>query len=159
MIKRQNKLEKQRTYSSEEVQALLNEHIKKEKALWEKDNEEKLAEERKKAEEIAGLPEEERRRARLDESVRLFEDEKKQYMSEKMEFETAKLLSNEDLPVSFAALLAGKDEDECRENVKLFKEEFLKELEANLNSRLRGRTPMTNSVVENNDPFLTGFGN
>ncbi|MCD8391207.1 MAG: DUF4355 domain-containing protein [Firmicutes bacterium] len=167
MIKRQDKnfLDKSREnksrkfYSDEEIEELLNERIQTEKEKWEEENEEKLQKEQEKAERFASLPENERRQAELDENVKVFEDEKKQYMLEKMEFETAKLLSEEELPVSFARLLAGEDIKECRNNVNLFKEEFTKELEANLNSRLRGRTPMTNSIVENNDPFLAGFGN
>lgn len=88
-----------------------------------------------------------------------FDAERERYMSEKLEFETAKLLMRANLPLSFAHILAGDDEEECAENVRIFKSEFSKAIEADLNTRLRGKTPLTSSVVENNDPFLKGFGN
>jgi len=87
-----------------------------------------------------------------------FEEEKKAYLSEKLEFEAAKLLSEEDLPVSFAKILKGADSEATKENIALFKKEFMKALEAALSERLKGTVPKTGAAeVYDNDPFLAGF--
>lgn len=87
-----------------------------------------------------------------------FENEKNQYLAEKLEFQAKKALSEENLPVSFAKLLCGENEDETLENIAVFKEEFLKAIEAALSERLKGSTPKTSAGTVEYDPFLRGFG-
>ena len=88
-----------------------------------------------------------------------FDEEKKAYMAEKLEFEAARTLSDEGLPVSFAKLLAGADGEETKDNVALFKKEFMKALEEALSKRLKGNVPKTGGTdIYENDPFLAGFG-
>lgn len=88
-----------------------------------------------------------------------FENEKKSYLEEKLEFHAKKALSEEGLPVSFSKLLCGESEEETLENIALFKEEFLKTVEAELSKKLKGSTPKTVSDMETFDSFLNGFGN
>lgn len=88
-----------------------------------------------------------------------FDEEKKAYLSEKQEFEAARALAQEDMPVSFAKLLAGSDSEATKENVVLFKKEFMKALEKALSERLKGNVPRTGTTdMYENDPFLAGFG-
>ena len=95
----------------------------------------------------------------LDERNRAeLENERKSYMSEKLEFHAEKALSKENLPVSFAKLLCGESEEETLENISVFKEEFMKAVEAALSEKLKGTTPKTASAQTEFDPFLNGFG-
>lgn len=88
-----------------------------------------------------------------------FEDEKKAYLEEKMEFEAARTLADEGLPTSFAKILAANDLEETQENVALFKKEFMNALEDALSKRLKGNAPRTgNANIHETDPFLMGFG-
>lgn len=88
-----------------------------------------------------------------------FEDELRSYQAEKLEFYAQKALAEEKLPVSFAKLLCGADESETLENIALFKEEFMKAIEAALSEKLRGTTPRTYTPSQDTfDPFLSGFG-
>lgn len=88
-----------------------------------------------------------------------FEDERRSYQAEKLEFHAQKALAEEKLPVSFAKLLCGADEAETLENIALFKEEFMKAIEAALSEKLRGTTPRTYTPSQDTfDPFLSGFG-
>jgi hypothetical protein len=101
----------------------------------------------------------ERAKAEMEKKQKAFDEEKRQYMLEKMEFEAAKALSKNNLPLSFARLLSGGDIDSTMSNIDTFKEEFMKAVEDALNERLRGATPKTGmSAKTNTDPFLTGFG-
>lgn len=88
-----------------------------------------------------------------------FENERRSYMAEKLEFHAKKTLTEENLPVSFSKLLCGKDEEETAENIAVFKEEFLKAVEAALSEKLKGSTPKTAAPSNEFDPFLNGFGN
>ncbi len=88
-----------------------------------------------------------------------FENEKKSYLAEKLEFHAKKALSEEGLPVSFAKLLCGGDEEETLENIFLFKEEFTKAIETALSKKLKGSTPRTAAGEVTFDSFLSGFGN
>lgn len=87
-----------------------------------------------------------------------FENERNQYLTEKLEFQAQRALSEENLPASFAKILCGEDEEETLENIAVFKKEFLKAVEAALYERLRGSTPKTSSGTVEYDPFLKGFG-
>lgn len=105
------------------------------------------------------LKKEEPEKGHENEEKTSFEDEKKAYMAEKLEFEAARTLAEEGLPVSFAKLLAKEDSEVTKENVALFKKEFMKALEEMLSKRLKGNVPRTGSTnMYENDPFLAGFG-
>ena len=149
-------------FTAEEVEKLIaqkvDEAIKSAKAAWDKDNEARIASERDDAAKLASMSTEERAKAELLKRESAFEEEKQKYINERMEFEATKALASENLPVSFAKILSGKDQDTTAENINLFKTEFFKAIEAALNERLKGRTPKTSSVVEYSDPFLSGFG-
>lgn len=88
-----------------------------------------------------------------------FENERRSYIAEKLEFHAKKTLTEENLPASFAKLLCGEDEEETVKNIALFKEEFLRAVEAALSERLKGSTPKTAAPSNEFDPFLTGFSN
>lgn len=153
----------EKTYTEQEFQSevdrRVSEALKKAKASWDKDNEVKIQSERDDAAKLAVMSADERARAEMEKRQKAFDEERNQYLSEKMEFEAAKELSKHNLPLSFAKLLSGGDMDSTLSNIETFKQEFLKAVEAALSERLRGSTPKTGgAVTEESDPFLSGFG-
>lgn len=155
-------MEKEKTYTEAQAKELLeskvNEAILAAKKQWDKECAKKIAAEKDEAARLAAMSADERARAELDKREKAFADEKKQYLTDKMEFEATKSLAKENLPVTFARLLSGEDIDATNKNIEMFKREFLKAIETALNERLKGQTPKTSPSVENNDPFLIGFG-
>lgn len=148
-----------KTYSEDELRAEVEKRVKEAKSLWDKDNEVKIKSERDDAAKMATMSADERARAEMEKRQKAFDEERNQYLTEKMEFEAAKELSKQNLPLSFAKLLSGGDIDATLSNIETFKEEFLKAVEAALSERLKGNTPKTGtSVREETDPFLMGFG-
>lgn len=115
---------------------------------------ENMPEEREKTDAVREKPEDTAEKERAD-----FENERRSYMAEKLEFHAKKTLAEENLPVSFSKLLCGKDEEETENNIAVFKEEFLKAVEAALSEKLKGSTPKTAAPSNEFDPFLNGFGN
>jgi hypothetical protein len=87
-----------------------------------------------------------------------FEDERSNYLAEKLQFQAQQALADENLPISFAKLLCGSDEEETMDNIAVFKQEFLKAIEAAISEKLRGCTPRTASGSIEYDPFLRGLG-
>ena len=145
--------EKFKGCSDEELQKLLEEEKKK----WNSEMEKRIAAEREDAASMARMSESERADAQFKKQRQAFDDGKSRYMSERMEFEASKALSKENLPVSFAAILKGKDAEETAKNVAAFKEEFLAEVEKAVSAKLKGASPKTGNASKDNDPFLAGF--
>ena len=160
-IKKKNNVKDgaEKLYTAEELERAVNEAVKKAKSDWDTDNEEKIRSERDDAAKLASMSPEERAKAELEKNRKEFDEEKSRYMAEKMEFEAAKKLSENNLPITFAKLLAGKDAAETAANIDNFKNEFLKAVEKGLSEKLKGGSIKTGSGVRTeNDPFLNGFG-
>lgn len=157
-IKKKSEKEENQTYSYEQMQKEIEKAITEKKSEWEKGLEERLAAERDEATRLATMSADERSRLEFDKKQKAFDEERGQYMSERMEFEAAKALSNADLPISFAKILKGTDTKTTAENISVFKEEFLKAVEEEVSGRLRGYTPKIGNIPTANDPFLNGLG-
>ena len=151
------KVEETKTFTQEQVDELIEKKLSEARAQWDKEAEaQRQAEEEDKK--LALMSDDERKTAEFEKREKAFETERQKYLSDKLEFEATKALAQENLPVSFARLLSGKDEEETAQNISMFKSEFLKAIEIAINERLKGKTPKTSSVAESNDPFLGGFG-
>ncbi len=148
--------EKAKSYSQEELEKEIEAAVSAQKSEWEKGLEERLNSEREEAARLATMTADERSREEFDKKQKAFDEERGQYMSERMEFEAAKALSNADLPISFAKILKGNDAESTAENISIFKEEFLKAVEEEVSNRLKGFTPQTGTNPAA-DPFLNGL--
>ena len=146
-------------YTEQELNAEVEKRLNEAKAGWDKENAEKICSERDDAAKMASMSADERARAEMEKKQKAFDEERNQYMSEKMEFEAAKELSKQKLPLTFAKILTGGDMDATIANIETFKEEFLKAIEDALAERLKGSVPKTGTIQKfNSDPFLNGFG-
>ena len=127
------------------IASYVAEAIKNEKATWEKDFSDRIVSEREDAE--------------MDKRQKDFENERQQYVSERAEFEAAKELAAQNLPVNFARMVADADKDVMAENIERFKAEYMKAIESGLSERLKGVPPKISREKENlTDPFLSGLG-
>ena len=141
------------------VKRCVSEALEDMKKSFGKDIETRIAAEREDAAKMATMTSDERARAEIEKSRREFEDEKAMYVSERAEFEAAKELTAQNLPVTFARFVADGDKDVMLENISAFKTEYLKAIEAGLSDRLKGRLPRVSKEKEQpSDPFLNGLG-
>lgn len=141
------------------IEGYVAEALKGAREAWEKDFETRIASEREDAAKLATMSSEERARAEMDKRQRDFESERQQYVSERAEFEAAKELAAQDLPVAFAKMVADADKETMLDNIKTFKAEYLKAIEAGLSQRLKGVPPKISRESERaDDPFLHGLG-
>lgn len=153
------KSEQEKTYTEEELLLEVEKRVNELKAEWEKDNEQKILSERDDAARMATMSADERARVEMEKRQKAFDEERRKYLTEKMEFEAGKELAKHNLPLSFAKLLSGDDIDDTLSNIENFKQEFLKAVETALSERLRGSTPKIGAAHKSeSDPFLSGFG-
>ena len=156
-IKKKYSPEEGQSYSREQLEREIEKAVSEKKSEWEKGLEERLEAERSEAARLATMSADERSREEFDKKQKAFDEERGQYMSERMEFEAAKALSNAGLPISFAKILKGTDTKTTAENISVFKEEFLKAVEEEVSGRLKGVTPRTGATPAVADPFLAGL--
>ena len=125
----QSKKKTEQSFSKEQLEREIEKAVSEKKSEWEKGLEERLAAERDEAARLATMSADERSREEFDKKQKAFDEERSQYMSERMEFEAAKALSNSGLPIAFAKILKGSDTETTAENISIFKEQFLKAVE------------------------------
>ncbi len=137
----------------------VDEALKEAKSSWDKDFETRIASEREDAAKMATMSSEERARVEMERRQKDFETERQQYVSERAEFEAAKELAAQNLPVNFARMVADADKETMLENISMFKAEYLKAIEMGLSQRLKGTLPKVSKEKEEmSDPFLSGLG-
>ena len=151
-----------KTYTAEELQAetdrRVNMALEKANAQAAADFEKRLAEEHAKWEKQSKMTAAEREEAAKKEAAEQFEEERRKFNAERMEYECTKLLAADGLPVDFAKHLTGADADATKANVAAFKDAFSKAVEAAVTERMKGKTPPGASSPSATDPFLAGFG-
>ena len=151
-----------KTYTAEELQAetdrRVNMALEKANAQAAADFEKRLADEHAKWEKQSKMTAAEREEAAKKEAAEQFEEERRKFNAERMEYECTKLLAADGLPVDFAKHLTGADADATKANVAAFKDAFSKAVEAAVTERMKGKTPPGASSPSATDPFLAGFG-
>lgn len=148
-LEQQEQNQESKTYTEEEVQDAINKAVQKRIARERKDIESKIEQERKEAEELARMSEEEKQKKLFEKEKAEFEEVKRLFEQEKLLNETSSQLASKNLPVSFAKMLRGADAESTFENIKVFESEFNKALENAVNERLKGNSPKAKAEGNN----------
>ena len=127
------------TFTQEEVDKMITKRLQRER----KDIEAKIAAERKEAEELAKLSEQERQKKLFEKQVKEFEETKRAFENERLLNETSKQLASKNLPIEFAEMLKGNNAEKTFENIQLFEAKFNEAVEKVVTERLRGNVPKT----------------
>lgn len=133
----------EKTFTQAELEQILSKRLARER----KDIEAKIEAERKEAEELAKLSEQEKASKLLEIKEKELEEKIKAFESEKLLNETSKQLASKNLPIEFAEMLKGTDAEKTFENIKVFEEKFNAALEVKVNERLKGNVPKTGTVT------------
>jgi len=106
--------------------------VKSKRSRWQKE----LEEEKNEAARLAKLSEEERQKAIVEKEKEEFEKEKAAFRQEQLLVEKGKQLQEIGIPSTFASRILGNTAEEAIEDVKRFKSEWDKALEAAVNKKL-----------------------
>ena len=140
-----------KTYTEEELQALLqkeadkrvSEALKTNKEKLEAEFQQRLEDEKNKVAETVNMTAEEKAKAEFEAEKQAWEKEKAEFEKQKLELATTKKLAEQGLPSEFALLVLGNDEEETDNNIENFKEHWKNSLEKAVNERLSGTAPKT----------------
>ena len=138
-----------KTFTQEEVDKMITKRLQRER----KDIEAKIEAERKEAEELAKLSEQERQKKLFEKQVKEFEETKRAFENERLLNETSKQLASKSLPIEFAEILKGNNAEKTFENIQLFETKFNEAVEKVVTERLRGNVPKTTTSSSN--PSIT----
>ncbi len=126
--------------------------VKSKRSRWQKE----LEEEKNEAARLAKLSEEERQQALIQKEKDDFEQEKAAFRQEQLLVEKGKQLQEIGIPSAFAARIQGDTAEEAIKDVKSFKAEWDKALEAAVNEKLKASvdTPLgSDGKGISNNPF------
>ena len=128
-----------KTFTQDEVNEMISKRLQRER----KDIKAQIEAERKQAEELAKLSEQEKASKLLELKEKELNDKIKAFENEKLLNETSKQLASKNLPIQFAEMLKGNDAEKTFENIQLFEAKFNEAVEKVVTERLRGNVPKT----------------
>ena len=133
-----------RTYSQEEVDALLQAEVDRRIKTAIKKQEKKNQEKIKEAEKLAQLNEEENYKYQLEQREKALEEKERKMALMENKAEASNALNSRGISISLADLVVAEDADTMMENIKLLEEEFKKSVKAEVEKRLAGNAPKKN---------------
>jgi len=143
MTRDEYEAEKQKESDRRVAQAL-----KKREQEYKKELEKETAKARKEAEELAKLSESERLKVEKEREELTLQKQREELTKERKEFEMERLklqaekeLAIRKLPIEFSAYVLGDDADDTFERITVLEEQWQKALEAEINERLKSKTP------------------
>jgi len=133
-----------KTYTQEEVDALLQQEtdrrITSAQKKWEKKSQEKVRE----AEKLAKLSEQERFQYELEQREKAIAEKEKQMALMENKAEASKALNERGISIALADFVVAEDADTMMENIKMLEDEFKKSVKAEVEKRLAGSSPKKN---------------
>lgn len=134
--------EENKSYTQEEVLALIQSEADKRVTDALKKQEKKYQKEILKQKSLVGLDEESRAKAEADQKIVDLEEQLTQYRLSATKAEIAKVLSNRNLDANLVDfVVTSSDEDECLEKIETLDKIFKAMLKKDRESNLRGNTP------------------
>lgn len=135
----------------EDVQAKIDAALAAAKAKWEKEYQKKAAAEKKEAERLSKLSEDERKAAELENSRKELEAKEAELKKKELKLEMVKVLAERSIPVQFMDYLIDADSESTLARITTFEKEFKKAVEDGVNERLKGKAPASGGTRTNTD--------
>ena len=136
--------EENKTYTQEELDALLQAETDRRVSQALKKAERKNAEKVKEAEKLAKLSEQERFQYELDQREKAIAEKEKQMALMENKAEASKALNERGISIALADFVVTDDAETMMDNIKLLEAEFKKSVKAEVERRLMGNSPKKN---------------
>jgi lysyl-tRNA synthetase class I len=135
------------------LQAEADRRVNQAKGKWEKEYQEKLKFERKEAERLARLSDDERQKEMDKQYKEQLSAREKELFKKEMKLEAINILAERKLPVTFSDILIGDTAEDTHEKIKAFDQAFRDEVAMEVEKRLKGSTPRTGGGSNTNKGF------
>ncbi len=137
-----------KTYTEEEVQALLQKEgdrrVSSAQKKWEKDLENKMAE----AEKLRNMDESQRKEYEYTQKLQELEQRERDFAIAQNKIEAMKVLSNRNLPVDFIDYIVAEDAETMMENITKFEKTFNSAVADAVAKRIASPAPKTGSAKQ-----------
>lgn len=134
-----------KTYTEEELQKIadkrVTEAIKKREEKLRAEMQEQIEKERKEAEELAKLSEKEKADRLFAQQREEFEKQKLEFEKAKLELEATKILDERKIPARFVKYVVADTAENTMANIESFEKEWKEAIQAEIELRLKGKTP------------------
>ena len=140
----ENQEQEVKTYTQEEVDALLQQEADRRVSSALKKAEKKNQEKIKEAEKLAKLSEQERFQYELEQREKKIAEKEKQMALMENKAEASKALNDRGISIALADFVVAEDADTMMENIKILEDEFKKSVKAEVEKRLAGNSPKKN---------------
>lgn len=139
--------EEVKTFNQDEVNKMIAERVAREKKNHEKEIEQAIEDTKKEAKRLSELSKEERDSEEHDKLKQELAESKARLARMELESDTIENLKEEDLPIEFKSFLIAENAETTLENINLFKPIFLDAVQAEVEKRLKGRTPKGSNTL------------
>lgn len=155
--------DKQKTYTEEEVQELIQkesdrrvtEAIKKREQALREEMEEKIRQEREEAERLAQLSEKEKEKELVEKQKQEIEKREREIKRKELLSDTKDILYEKGIPTKFAEVLVKEDAETTHKAINDFEEEWKQAIDQAVEEKLKGRTPRAGGDRESEEnPWL-----
>lgn len=142
----------EKTFSQEDVNNIISQRLERERKKLEEDFESKLRttiqEERKEAEKLAQMNEQEKQKHEIEKREKEIADRERAIQFKDLKFTAIDILNEKGLPIAIVDNLIAQDLDaeRTKENIDTFEKAFREEVEKAVNERLKSNTPKTSST-------------
>lgn len=136
-----------KTFTQDEVNKLIADRVAREKKNAQKDIEQAIEDTKKEAKRLSELSKEERDSEEHNKLKQELAESKAKLARMELESDTIENLKEEDLPIEFKSFLIAENAETTLENINIFKPIFLDAVQAEVEKRLKGRTPKGSSTV------------
>lgn len=137
-----------KTYTEEEVQALLQQEgdrrVSSAQKKWQKDLENKMAE----AEKLRNMDESQRKEYEYEQKLHELEDREREFAITQNKLEATKVLANRNLPVEFVDYIVAEDAETMMANITTFEKLFNSAVADAVAKRIASPAPKTGTVKQ-----------
>lgn len=126
---------------AQDVKALIDDAIAKAQAKWEAEFKKRAELEKKEAQRLSQLSDDERQKAELEFAQAELEKQKQAFAAEKIKYEATKVIAQRGLPVEFVEYLVDSDNEKTLARITTFEKKYKKAIEDGVNEKLKGKAP------------------
>ena len=130
-----------KTFTQEELDAIIQKRLLKAQDKWTKEYEKKLADEKAEAQRLAEMDATQRAQAQAEKKLKELEAREAEIQRKELKIQCEEILQSRNLPQSLSTFLLASNADQINENINIFEKAFKDAVSAEVDARIKGKTP------------------